>query len=365
MNINTNYDVFIAFHDSSGKDNALNEAKEVYEYLTNQGIKCFLFSEDHSSSLYKANFLKIMQSRLLVMVCNSNLKTTEIGEIDYKNNYHLYVELDTFYAMTQSDEGLKSINDSAIVFFNETGDLKLSSSPEKLHPLFNNRNSFFIVDPNDGDEPFEQLLEWVEDRLENYDGDDVSNELVAVMNGRGSDVLSSNVEGLNFKRIVRKAKKIKTLGISNWTFSLTDGCKKLKKGLGNGTVFELLYLDPDGEFVKLRSEEEQKDTRGQIVQSFDMMKSELNNIKESNPEALNNLTLFTFDMVPRDNLIFVYGDDVDYLFVQNYAHAQPGSACPCSLYKRKKGQESPLFEYYEEIYNNVKNNKNTKEYSLF
>ncbi len=359
MNINIDYDVFIAFHDSSGEDKALAEAKEVYDYLEENGIKCFLFPSSSVSSLYKSNFIKIMQSRLLILVCNSNLSRTSTGEIDYKKNYHLYVELDSFFALTQSDGGYKSINDAKVIYFADNDEKKLNHSPETLHPLFGNRNSFIIAN-SDKEEALEELLDWVEERLDNYDSSDVSNEVITVLASRKPDVLNSKIEGIDFKKVFRKADKIKCVGISNWMFSLTDGCEKLKKGLAKGIDFEMLYLNPDGEFVKLRTVEEKKDTRGQILQSFDMMKSEL---KNTNPEQLSHLKAYLFDLIPRENLIFVYGEE-DYLFVQQYSHALPGSTSPCTILKRNKNQASPIFEHYENIFNSILNDENTKEYNI-
>lgn len=364
MNLNIEYDVFIAFHDSAGSDGALAQAESIYAYLQNNGLKCFLFPQDSNSSIYKANFIKIMQSRLFLMVCNDKLFRKSSGELDYKKNYHLYVEVDTFFALTQSDDTFKSINDSAVLYFTDSPSRKIDQSPETLHPLFNNRNSFFIARSTEDEDTYEDVLDWALERLESYDTSDISNELVTILTGRGSDALNRSIEGINFKRAVRHATMIKCIGISNWTFSLTDGCDKLLKGLKRGTKFEMLFLDPDGECTKIRAEEEQKDTKSQILASFDMMKSELSSHFKQHPEKLENLETYTYDMLPRDNLIFIYTEKEAYVFVQSYSHALPGSACPCKILRRSREKESPLFEYYENIYANVKSNKKTNKLNL-
>lgn len=364
MNLTNEYDVFIAFHDSTGADGALQQAELLYNFLQNHGIKCFLFPESSRSSAYKANFIKIMQSRLLILVCNNHIVRVNSGEIDYVSNYHLYVELDTFFALTQTDETFKSINDSAILYFNEFGDTKVDPSPERMHALFNNRNSFFVATPDNIEDICEDVLDWVLNRLESYETNDVSNELIAILAGRISDALNRSIEGINFRRVMRRATTIKCIGISNWTFTLTDGCRKVIDALNHEKQVEMIFLDPEGECVNVRAKEEKKDTKGQIMASFDMLKSEIGSHFKNKPEKIANLKMYTFDMIPRDNLIFVYMQEDAYLFVQNYSHTLPGSACPCLVLHKLKNRESPLFDYYEGIYNNVKDSVKTKPLTL-
>ena len=363
MIISPDYDVFIAFHDSSGSDGGLECARHVYDYLTSRGLKCFFFPEDGSSGVYKANFIKIMQSRLLVMVCNDRLQRTKSGEIDYKRHYHLYVELDTFYAMAQSDTTPKTVNDAAMIYY-DNGLSPSIKSPETVHPLFNNRNSFFLASPDDDEDALEDLYDWACDRLEGHEEDGVSKELLAYFTSRGAQLLDSTIEGVDFRRVVRKASTIKCMGISNWTFSLNDGCRKLLRGLGRDTEFVLLYLDPDGEYVKLRADEEQKDTRGQIIASFDMMRSEITSGMKRHALSLDNLSMYLYDLVPRENLIFVYSELGEYLFIQHYARALPGSASPCIVLRRNRDGESPLFEYYERIFESTLDDPSTKPFRL-
>ncbi len=354
MNITNQYDVFIAFHDSSRSSGALRQAESIYNYLQQQGIKCFLFPESSSSSVYKANFIKIMQSRLLLLVCNDTIARTRGGELDVTKNYHLYVELDSFFALTQSDEAFRSVNDAAILYFSENGQKTIVPSPEKLHALFDNRNSFHIATGTDDEDAFDDVLDWAQTRLETYETNDASGELMAILAGRVSDIFNRTIDGVNFRRVMRQATRIKCVGISNWTFTLTDGCTKLIRALNAEKDVEMLFLDPNGKNVALRAEEERKDTRGQVIASFDMLRSELHSHFKGQAEKLAHLKMYTFDMIPRDNLIFIYTPSDSFLFVQSYSHALPGSACPCMILRRAKNKESPLFEYYEGIYDNIK-----------
>lgn len=360
MNIAKEYDVFLAFHDSGDKNGSREQAKRLYRHLTAAGISCFLFSEQEES-VYKANFIKIMQARLLILVCNGNIARLKTGELDAKKNYHLYVELDTFFAMTQSDKISCSVNDAAVVCFLPGGSTRSSVSLEKIHPLFDQRNSFFYVndDADDQDEEIERVIDWVEERLDLQNEEDFSPELLFVSNQRKLDLQNLKVLGCDFRRILRKATAIKCLGISNWTFSLTDGCIKLKNALKRGVSCEMLFLDPDGEGVKLRAREENKDTRGQITSSFDMIKAELKN----DPARRGCFKSYVYDLVPRDNLIFIYSGEGDFVFVQNYSHALPGSAAPQYIYVKRR--ESPIFDYYEGIYHYVLSHERTREYDIF
>ncbi|MDE7107803.1 MAG: hypothetical protein K2O39_05710 [Clostridiales bacterium] len=364
MNLTNEYDVFIAFHGSGDENGSSDQAKIVYDYLKANGKKCFLFTQENGS-IYKANFIKIMKSKLFLLVCNDNLEKKNTGEMDNRKNYHLYVECDAFYALTQSEESDKALNDARVAMFSVGGKHKMAQSPERLHPLFNNRDSFQILDPEDYEDGLDDLLDWVESRLDAHYNADVSSEVIAVLTGR-VDVFSREVEGINFRKVMRKATQIKCIGISNWTFSLNDGCKKLINALRNGATAEMLFINPDGESAKIRAIEENKDTRAQIISSFDMLKAELSKAFKDSPDRLNNLKTYVYDLLPRDNLVFVYTEKEAYAFVQSYSHSLPGSANPYLIVKRSKQGDSPLFSYYESIYNYVLNNKKaTTEYNLF
>lgn len=364
MNLTTEYDVFIAFHGSGDEDGSAAQAKLIYDYLQSNGLKCFLFTQNEGT-IYKANFIKILQSKLFLLVCNDSVCRKSNGEIDYRKHYHLYVECDAFYACTQSDRADKSLSDASVAFFTAGGKHKMAQSPEQLHPLFNNRNSFTVLDTEDPDDGLEDILDWAETRLEANRDEDISGEVVAVLTGR-VDIFTREVEGINFGKVMRHAKEIKCIGISNWTFSLNDGCKKLIRALQRGAKVEMLFINPDGESAKIRAKEENKDTRGQIISSFDMIRAELPKHFMGNSEALRNLKTFTYDLLPRDNLVFVYTEDDAFAFVQSYSHSLPGSANPYIIVRRLDNGDSPLFEYYESIYNYVRNNeKVTREYPLF
>lgn len=365
MIINKKYDVFIAYHGSSGENSVLQKAEEVYDYLSGRGLRCFLFSRDNNNGVYKANFMKIMQSSLMLLVCNDKLFRCENGEMNYIKNYHLYVELDSFFALAQSDNTPYTINDAALLFFTENDRPVVTPSPEKIHPLFDNRDSFYIATTQNEEDVLEELYEWVEDRLELSRESAGSNELIAVLNGRCLGGLDKKIEGLDLKKLVRNAKHIKCMGISNWTFSLTDGCKNLIKGIRTGTSFEMIFLDPLGECAKIRSEEEQKDTKAQIDASFDMIKSRLRTKFGDNNLIREHLKIYTYDRIPRENLIFIYTDEDAYVIVQNYSFKSPGATCPSFIFKNSDAEGESLFEYYENVYNDILNDLKTKEYDLF
>lgn len=357
MNIAKEFDVFISYHNSGEKSGSREQAKILYDYLMSSGISCFLFSEQEET-VYKANFIRIMQSKLFIFVCNDTVSRTKTGELDVKKNYHLYVEFDTFFAMAQSDKISCSLNDAAVVCFTSGSGTYSNISLEKIHPLFDQRNSFFYIDEESVEE-FDRIIDWVEERLETQSEDDFSPELLYVSNQRKLDLQNLKISGYDFRRVFRKASYIKCLGISNWTFSLADGCIKLKNALKRGVRCEMIFLNPDGENVKIRAKEENKDTRSQITSSFDMLKSELA------PSAYKDglLEIYVYDLIPRDNLIFIYSEEGDFVFVQSYSSALPGSAAPQYIYTKKKN--SSIFQYYEGIYQYVRDHERTHSYNIF
>lgn len=139
------------------------------------------------------------------------------------------------------------------------------------------------------------------------------------------------------------------------------------KALEKGTSIEMFFLDPDGDNCRARSEQRKINTRTQILDSLDMIESELTKSFGKDSEKYGSLQMYTYDLVPRDNLIFIYTNEDAYVFVQSYSHSMPGTVSPCSIIKRKGNNESsPLFEYYEKLYEAVKGTKETiKQIHLF
>ena len=82
MIINKEYDVFIDNHDSTGATGALHKAEIVYDFLSEKGFKCFLFSKSRENSVYKANYMKLLKSNVLLMICNDKIQRNSSGAID-------------------------------------------------------------------------------------------------------------------------------------------------------------------------------------------------------------------------------------------------------------------------------------------
>ena len=362
MIINNEYDIFIAFHNSNSENGSGDEAKKIYDFFSDNGLKCFLFSENNFQ-LYKANFVKIMQSKLFLLVCNDSISRTRSGELDFKKNYHLYVEMDTFYALTQEEEFDKSSKDAAVLFFSNQKAGEFSKSPEKLHPLFDHRDSFFIVNNETQQEKFKEILDWALERRSLHNAEDISDEIIALMNGRRTDIFRRKIEGVDFRKILSKAISVKCVGISNWAFSLNDGCEKLHKFLNANIPIEMIFLDPDGENAKIRGTEENKDTHGQIMDSFNMIESEIIEKYKDSPEKLQLLSTYTYDMIPRENIILIYTENDAYALVQNYSYNIPGATSPQMILK-KGHRGSIAFEHYEKIYQTIRQHSNTKAYPL-
>lgn len=267
-------------------------------------------------------------------------------------------------SMTSSQHSQRSVNDAAILYFSENGQKTIVPSPEKLHALFDNRNSFHIATGTDDEDAFDDVLDWAQTRLETYETNDASGELMAILAGRVSDIFNRTIDGVNFRRVMRQATRIKCVGISNWTFTLTDGCTKLIRALNAEKDVEMLFLDPNGKSVALRAEEERKDTRGQVIASFDMLRSELHSHFKGQAEKLAHLKMYTFDMIPRDNLIFIseeYNsaalkrgrtwiiDPIDGTC--NLTHGIPTYAVQCALFDQGEIKLSAIyFPFNDELF---------------
>jgi len=215
-----------------------------------------------------------MQSKLFLFVYADGLKGNLLpdGEIDKAKNYHLYVEMDCFMALTQTRAYRHVMSDAAIVYFANENTVENGRSPRPpyLHPLFNGRDSSMTVCTYSD---FKEIYEWVKKRKSEFGDDEISKEVLMVLNNRRNDLLDSQFPGINFQEIMQDISSLKCVGISNWTFTVSDGCKKLINVLRDNAAVEMLFLDPSGKNASMRSSEERLDISAQIQTAFNTIRS--------------------------------------------------------------------------------------------
>ncbi len=357
------YDVFIAFYNNE-MGSSKNEAERVYNYLTEKNIHCYLYSESDNRD-FKANFVRIMRSKLFLFVYSDGLKGDLLpnGEIDKAKNYHLYVEMDCFMALTQTRAYGHVLSDAAIVYFANKNAAESGKDPRLpyLHPLFIERDSSMTVYT---DNDFKGIYDWVEKQKSELVDDEISKEVLMVLNNRRNDLLNSQFPGINFQEIMQNISSLKCVGISNWTFALSDGCKKLINVLRDNAAVEMLFLDPGGENASIRSSEERLDISTQIQTAFNTIRSSLG--LQGRNELLKNLALYTYDILPRENMIFIYTKTKgNYALIQHYSYNRPGALSPCMVLKQSSSEAKggSIFSYYETLYEEIK--EKSKPINLF
>ncbi len=361
--IGNEYDVFIAFYNNK-TGGSKDEAKQIYDYLTEKNIHCYLYSESGDKD-FKANFVRIMQSKLFLFVYSDGLKRDLLrnGEIDKSKNYHLYVEMDCFMALTQTRAYGHVPSDAAIVYFANENAVESGSAPRPpyLHPLFTGRDSSMTVCTYSD---FKEIYEWVKKRKSEFGDDEISKEVLMVLNDRRNDLLDSQFSGINFQEIMQNVSSLKCVGISNWAFTVSDGCKKLINVLSDNAAVEMLFLDPSGKNARMRSSEERLDISVQIQTAFNTIRSSFG--LQGRSKLLKKLALYTYDIPPRENMIFIYTKTKgNYALIQHYSYNRPGAFSPCMVLKQSssKTKSDSVFSYYEALYEEIK--RKSKPINLF
>lgn len=336
--INKKYSVFIAYHGSYDQYGSRKYAKLLYDYLEERGIRCFFFPECSINGNYKANIKEILESNLFLLVCTSGIKVEDNGKINIREHLDLYVEIDTFWGLTQIGDVL--INDSSVIAIGQ--DFK-KGSESLLHPLFQDRVAlqFDTLDAT----ALESISIWINNRL---------NEKQFLIDGQSFEVKKlyakrNNIKLNKLQKMVESAHHVMSVGISNSTICDMNMEESITKFLNNGGLIEVLYLDPDAENTQKRALEEQIRVNrivGETKSKFDFM---LDVISGSNhPE---NGKLLLYNLVPRINALFI--DDI--LILQYYSYNNMGKDNPI-LYIEKNNQNSPLFQFTLATYNYIKNN---------
>ncbi len=329
--------VFIAYHGTyAGQQSSLGYAEQIYDYLENKGIKdCFFFPRA-KSNWYKANVKEIMQSSLFMLVCTNGINRTSDGAIDFNQHQNLFVEIETFYGLTQANEVSR---DDAIAI--TIGDDFKMGDEANLHPLFRDKVSSIHCEELT-ESQLERIYQWVIERQEekrrtNEAG--LSFEIEKVYNKR------HNLPHRAILERIANAKSIRSMGISNAYLAATEREDALLTFLDNGGTLEVLFLDPESNNTIQRAHEEglkrEKFIKDETIHAF--------NALWTSTEDYENAHLYLYDFVPRFNAIFI--DEL--LILQFYSYNNKGKDNPV-LYVRKTGDNSPLYNFIDATFEYLK-----------
>ena len=336
------YDIFVAYHGSYEVGGSKQYADKLVDYLLERGIKCYYFPYSNKD-IYKANIIEVMKSRLFVLVCTNKIHTDQHGKLDHAYHYELATEIDAFYALTQTGDAKTKWAKVLACGEYHKGD------EGQLHELFANRTHFYYDERYDEDfETFEMLLMWAKNQLElqkTWADDQVTSEIKEVFATRA--IMN---QSCHFDEMIAKAKSVKAVGISNSELTARINPQAIKKCIENGGEIELLFLDPQGEYTRLREEEEELRTN-RIKNITNINIETALGIKEKLGNNMDNFKLYTYDLQPRMNMIFVD----DKLILQYYSNKIAGIDNPTFFLEKK--DISPVYDFCLKAYETLKADK--------
>ena len=328
------YDVFIAYHGSYDLNGSKKYADQIYEYLTDKGLKCFYFPRS-AKDIYKANIIEVLKSRTFLLVCTKGLHTID-GRIDNAHHYELSTEIDAFYAMTQM--GSTTVKEAKVIACGEY----MKGDEGHLHELFANRTHFYF---NGESEVLSSIHSWVlrhGTETLSWGETQKTTEIKQVFATR-----ASMKESCHFDDLIASAKSVRAAGISNSELTARINPGAIRNCIERGGKIEILFLEPEGTYTPLREKEEGlRPNRIRNITNINMetaqdMRDSLNDLKE-------NLSLYVYDEQPRMNIIMID----DYLLLQYYSNNMPCIQNPSFLIERQK--DSPVFDFCEAAYNYLK-----------
>lgn len=325
------YDVFIAYHGSYAAEGSKIYADRIYDYFTQHGLECFYFPHANKD-IYKANIIEVMRSRVFLLVCTEGINLLENGKLDPKNHYELSTEIDAFYALSQIGE--VSVTDAKVVV---CGDFH-KGDESRFHELFANRTHFYY---NGKEEELQQLYEWANERVsrrKTWQETQITSEIKEVFATR-----ASMNQSCRFDDLIATAQSVRVVGISNSEMTARINPSAITNCIEHGGNIEMLFLDPEGQFTKLREQEES--LRPNRIKNITNVNIEtainfLDNIHSNK----DHYKLFIYDKQPRMNMIFVD----NYLILQYYANNIPGIENPSFFIEKQ--ENSPIFKFCENVY---------------
>lgn len=344
--IKKEFDLFLAYHGSYDAKGPKAICDRLYKFLKENKIKTFYFPES-DKDVYKANIIEAIKSRVFLLVCNENLKLTENNRIDINEHYELCTEIDAFYAMTQVGADVYAQDAKVLVCGDYTVKRRKGQEAE-FHELFAKRTHMFM-DAEDEQKTFNEVLMWVKSRLSlrkdagEWQRLQVTNEVKQIFVKR-----AAMNQQIDLSALVANSKHIYAMGISNSELTIRINPDAVRFALSHGAEVQLLFLDPECPYTKIREEEEglRKDrikhiTEGNIDSALDFKMS-------LNEEQRMRYLLFKYSKLPRMNVILLDS----YAILQYYANTEAGISNPCFLIERQ--EISPLYDFCMNNFNLLK-----------
>jgi hypothetical protein len=167
-----------------------------------------------------------------------------------------------------------------------------------------------------------------------------------------SDVFATRSEFMHEmppQRLFDGAQKISMVGLSLNLFCQQYSDRAVIDMLESGGTVECLFLDPNGEFVKLREKEEShpdgvlSTLTSLNIQALQRTKARLS------PEARDNLKIKTYDEVVRFNITVV--DDITCV-VQPYLPDARGVESPTLVLEKRPGRGG-LFDTFTQVFTSM------------
>ena len=352
-----NRDVFIAYHGTYDDSGSLERAKDLFYYLESRGVKCYFFPEE--KSVYFAETpIAVKNARKFLLVCNKNINVDNEGNVV---NNGIKQELQVFWNCIY--EGKRQRGDARVYSFDGfTADMA-----NELHISFQGVAHF--DETNSSTEMcYQQILEWIVnnktseiERPQTKKKNSSIKQTEFSITGTSLEIEKAFLRRSymnklwDISRMILIAKRIECLGISNNELTLGMDEESLRIALENGLNLELLFLDPSKKCTKEREREEGQ-IKNTIKNNTNATLSFVKRLKDSLPESVrNNLTYYTYNLVPRMNMIFL---DEKHLLLQYYANTIPGASNPCFYIKKKADGE--LYDFYHDQYIYIKERANRK-----
>jgi len=142
--MNFEYDLFIAYHGSNNPKGSLAKAEEIYSYLTERGVKVFLFSHNANKDIFATPQMAQVSHKFL-LVANGTISTDKLG---YLSSKYILQEIRSYEALYYRGDVLEG--DKRVYCY----DGLTSEKGSQLNPAFNNV-------PNFENNSLEDIYKWV------------------------------------------------------------------------------------------------------------------------------------------------------------------------------------------------------------
>ncbi len=344
-------DVFIAYHGTNEQGGSLARAEALFNFLSLKDIKCYFYPR--SEGRWFAKTPSIVQTcKKFILVCNRSIPRTKKGMLNTKKCNGVLQEIEAFSDCVYHNRRKKG--DARVYAY----DGMTGKDANKLHTLFGGVEHI-QEEQNQEQESFETVFQWLTPQsAKSCNIVKQQKSIDAKSLQTASEIKEASVrralmnekmnEKWNLKKMILRAKKIECLGISNNAMTLNMDRVLLVEALKKHAQIELLFLSPKSKFTKMREREEGLES-GTIKSNTMASLKFVINLKNENPSEAKTLRLYTYDLIPRMNMIIIDGA---HMLLQYYANTIPGETNPC--FYIKKQYKNQIFDFYYAQYKNIR-----------